>query len=87
MQYDVKTTKLTLKTTKATGISSSHHGSNIDGMGFNISFIALRRPNLAVKVIELYKEAYAIQEDDPRAPDEDSIKADEELSQLLGNGV
>jgi hypothetical protein len=45
--------------------------SKIEAVGFNIAFIALRNPRLAVEIMKLYDEAHNIQEADPKAPDED----------------
>jgi len=77
------TSKLTLKENKSTGISNESHDSNVSGLGFNIVFIALRNPVLAVKIMELYKAATSILPDDPKAPDEDYQLALEKLSEVM----
>lgn len=74
---EAKSTKLSLREDRPTAISSSAHGSNLDGVGFNIAFIAVRNPKLAVEILELYALAAKINETDPEAPDEDfSLFAD-----------
>jgi hypothetical protein len=40
-------------------------------MAFNLVFIALRKPKLAVELLRLYNEAHTIQASDPQAPEED----------------
>ena len=77
------TTKLAIHEDKATAISSESHGSNLTGVGFNLIFIALRQPGLAIKIIELYKEAYRIHQDDSKVPDEDYNLALSELADLM----
>ena len=75
---DAKSTKLNIREDKAASISSSTHSANIDAVGFNIIFIALRNPKLALEIMELYAKASKIKENDPKAPDEDfSLFADE----------
>lgn len=68
---DSKTTKLTIHSDRPTAITSSAHNANVDAIGFNIAFIAVRNPRIAVELMKLYKEARTIQESDPSAPDED----------------
>lgn len=85
MQYDSKTTKLTIKADRSTGISSLLHGSNIDAMGFNIGFIMLRKPSLAIEIIKTYKEARRIDENDPKASSKDLTLANEELLKVVGS--
>ncbi len=82
MQYG-KTTKLTMKADKATGISSSLHGSNLDALGFNISFILSRKPKLAVKIIKMYDEAIKIDNGSGNVPDEDFNIANKELKKTI----
>lgn len=66
-----KTTKLGIRENRPTAISSTAHGSNLDAVGFNIAFIAVRNPKLAVDILGLYAQAAEIKPDDPAAPDED----------------
>lgn len=68
---DPKSTKLSIREDRPTAISSSAHGSNVDALGFNITFLAARNPKLAVELIKLYAQAQQVKENDPIAPDED----------------
>jgi hypothetical protein len=68
---DVLKTQITLKDSKATGLSSRAHGANIDGVAFNIGFIAQKNPVLATNILKNYKEAATLSPDDPEHPDED----------------
>lgn len=75
---DIKSTKLTIRDDRPTAISSSAHGANIDALGFNLTFLSTRNPKLAVEILKLYALAHQVQEDDPKAPDEDfALFADE----------
>jgi hypothetical protein len=78
-----KSTKLTIRDDKAASISSSAHGANINAIGFNVLFIALRNPKLAVEVMKLYAKARKIKADDPKAPDEDFAMFAEEVTKTL----
>lgn len=49
-----KQTKLTIREDRPTGLASSGQGSNVDAIGFNITFLALRNPRLAIEVVKLY---------------------------------
>lgn len=82
---DPDTTKLQIREDRPTALSSVVHGSNLDAIGFNIAFIALRNPKLAVEIMRLYNEAHKLQDNDPRAPDEDFKLFTEALTTLLGN--
>lgn len=68
---DAKSTKLNIREDRPTAVSSSVHGANVDGIGFNVPFIALRNPKLAVEIMKLYALARQVQADDPEAPEED----------------
>jgi hypothetical protein len=68
---DQASTKLTIREDRPTALSSVVHGSNLNAVGFNITFIALKNPKLAVDIMKLYASAHNIQENDPQAPDED----------------
>jgi len=75
---DPRYTKLSIREDKAASISSSVNNANLDAVGFNILFIAMRNPKLALEIMKLYAKASKIKEDDPKAPDEDfSLFADE----------
>lgn len=64
-------TKITIHSDSPIGVSSSQQGANQDAVAFNIAFIALRRPHLALQIMNLYDEASQIKKGDPQAPDED----------------
>lgn len=68
---EAKSTKLSIREDHPTAISSSAYGSNVDALGFNITFLAARNPKLAVELMKLYAQAQQVKEDDPIAPDED----------------
>lgn len=75
---DAKSTKLNIREDRPTGIAGSSHDANVNAMGFNVMFIALRNPRLAVEIMRLYDEAHKLTEDDPKAPEEDyALFADE----------
>ncbi len=76
---DVKSTKLSVREDRPTAIASSSHNANVNAMAFNIIFIALRNPKLALEVMRLYDEAHKLQENDPNAPEEDYALFAEEL--------
>ncbi len=75
---DTKSTKLSIREDRPTGLASSAHGSNVNAVGFNLFFIATRNPKLAIEIMKLYAQARLIQENDSPAPDEDyALYADE----------
>lgn len=74
-----KITHITLKDNKATGIAVG----NVPSVAFNLLFIASKNPTLAAQILTLYKEAFAIKEDDPSHPDEDFSLAFEEVKKLI----
>lgn len=80
---DPKSTKLTIREDKAASISSSAQGAHVDAIGFNILFIAERNPKLALEIMKLFNEAQAIEEDAPRAPEEDFALFTERMFKLL----
>jgi hypothetical protein len=82
---DAKSTKLSIREDRSTAISSSAYGSNLDAIGFNIAFIALRNPKLAVEIMKLYAVAHNIQESDPQAPDEDYALFADEVGKTLSD--
>jgi len=75
-------TKLNIREDKATAISSSLYGANINAIGFNILFIAQRNPKLAVEILRLFDEAKKIKENDPSAPEEDFALFADEISKM-----
>jgi hypothetical protein len=78
-----KSTKITIKENKAVGVASPRHGSNVAVAAFNIGFIAHKKPLLAIKIMEMYKEASKISENDPEAADEDYKLAQDKLVDLM----
>lgn len=79
---DPKYTKLSIREDKAASIASSAHGANINAIGFNVLFIALRNPKLAVEILKLFARASKVKEDDPVAPEEDFALFAEEVNKL-----
>ncbi|HVV12454.1 hypothetical protein [Amycolatopsis sp.] len=83
MQYGkTRVSKLAMRSDSPTGVSSSVHGANVDAVGFNIAFIAARRPQLAVEIVRLWRAARELSADTPLAPDEDALSAEADLRQL-----
>jgi len=80
---DAKSTKLNIREDRPTALSSSVHGSNVDAVGFNLLFIAQRNPKLAIEILKLYAKAHEVQEDDPRAPEEDFALFADEVGKIL----
>lgn len=80
---EAKSTKLSIRDDKAVSIASSSHGANINAIGFNVIFIAMRNPKLAVEIMQLFAKAQKIKEDDPKAPDEDFAMFAEEVTKTL----
>src|SRR3989344_712870 len=64
---DPNVTHLKLLQDRSTAISSSMQGSNLDAVGFNLAFIALRNPTLAIQLIKLYGQAHEVKASDPKA--------------------
>lgn len=79
---DPKSTKLNIREDRPTAIASSAHGSNVNAIGFNLLFLAARNPKLAIEIMKLYAQARQVQENDPRAPDEDYALFADELREL-----
>ena len=76
-------TQITIKSDRPIGISSRAHGAKLDGVAFNIAFIASKNPTLATAILRSYKEAAALVESDPAHPDEDFDLAIADLEDLL----
>jgi hypothetical protein len=53
MQYGRTTTKLNVRSDFPTAASSVLHGANLPAQGFNLIFIAERRPQLAIEIMRL----------------------------------
>lgn len=84
MQYEKShVTKVSVRSDMPTSISSSQHGANLNAVAFNLDFIALRRPQLAVELLRLHREARDLTDETPLAPDEDFLAADERLQAQL----
>jgi hypothetical protein len=79
---DAKSTKLNIREDRPTALASSAYGSNMDAVAFNVAFIAVRNPKLAVTIMQLYAEAHKIQATDPEAPDEDYNLFSDELRKI-----
>lgn len=77
-----KSTKISIREDRPTAIASAAHGANLDAVGFNIAFLAIRNPKLAIEVLKLYKLAHEVQENDPQAPDEDFALFANEVSKI-----
>lgn len=80
---DDSVSNLKVRSDRPTAISSSVYKTGVDAIGFNLAFIALKNPKLAVQLLDLYEEASKIQGSDPKAPDEDLELFTEALKQLL----
>jgi hypothetical protein len=84
MQYELPTvSKITIRSDWPTGGSLTRRGANLDSFGFNVKFILERRPKMAVELFRLWRQASALREDDPLAPEEDYRLAEAELAQLV----
>lgn len=81
MSNDIR--RITLKANKAIGITKPIEDSPIQGVAFNLAFIAQKDPNLSVKILTLYQDASQLESDGPTAPDEDFSLALEELKKLI----
>ncbi|TXG77776.1 hypothetical protein E6P97_01015 [Patescibacteria group bacterium] len=80
---EVTETQITIKSDKPIGIASRAHGANLDGVAFNLAFIASKNPTLATAILNSYKEAAALTENNPEHPDEDFDLALNDLEDLL----
>ncbi len=81
MSNDIR--RITLKADKAIGITKPFDGSSVQGVAFNLAFIAQKNPTLAVSILELYQQASTIDASDPAHPDEDYTLAFDELKKLF----
>ena len=80
---DEKATQIVIKSGKPTGLSSRAFGANIDGVAFNLEYIASKNPTLAAQIAKNYKEASEITDSTPKHPDEDFDLAFEDFKDLL----
>ena len=55
------TTKITIKSNRATGMSAVHKSSNINGMAFNLDYIAEKDSDLALKLMDMYARAKGLE--------------------------
>lgn len=79
---NTKSTKLTIREDRPTAIGSMAHRSNLDVIGFNVTFLSLRNPKLAIEILKLYDMAVMISQNDPSAPDEDLDLFSDELAKM-----
>lgn len=82
---DPKSTQLKVREDRPTAIAGTVYGSNLNAIGFNINFLALRNPKLAVEILRLYSKAHEVQVDDPKAPDEDFELYNDALTKLTAD--
>jgi hypothetical protein len=80
---EVTETHITIKSDKPTGLSSRAYGAKLDGVAFNLAFIAAKNPTLATEILRSYKEAVALSVNDPAHPDEDFDLAFSDLTDQL----
>jgi hypothetical protein len=80
---DKTTTTLNIRDDRPTAIASKAFGSRNDVLGFNITFLALRNPKLAVQLLQTYSEAHQVQKDDPEAPEEDFALYVDALAEVM----
>ena len=80
---EVTETQITIKSDKPIGIASRANGANLDGVAFNLEFIASKNPTLAIAILKSYKEVAALSENDSVHPDEDFNLAFSDLEDLL----
>ena len=67
----MKSTNLTIREDRPTAIGSSAQRSNLDAIGFNLTFLSVRNPKLAIEALKLYARAVKVSENDPSVPEED----------------
>lgn len=79
---NIKSTKLTIREDRPTTISSSAHRSNLDAIGFNLTFLSVRNPKLAIEILKLYAKAAKISKNDPPVPEEDVALFASELTKM-----
>jgi hypothetical protein len=80
-----KSSKLNMREDRPTAIASSAHGSNVDAVGFNITFLAPRNPKLALSILELYEAAHKVKESHPIAAEEDFALFADPFNKLLSD--
>ncbi len=79
---NIKSTKLTLREDRPTAIGSSAQRSNLDAIGFNLTFLSLRNPKLAIEILKLYAKAAKVSKNDPPVPEEDVALFASELAKM-----
>jgi hypothetical protein len=80
-----KITRMQVREDRPTALASSAHGSNIDAIGFNLTFLAARNPKLATEILKIYITAHSVQGADPKAHDEDFDLFADELANLISD--
>jgi hypothetical protein len=68
---NIKSTHLTIREDRPTAIGSSAQRSNLDAIAFNITFLSIRNPKLAIEALKLYARAVKVSENDPSVLEED----------------
>lgn len=76
-------TRITLKNDKATGITKFPSEADIQGVAFNLGFIASKDPTLAVSILKDFEKAKTITQNSPAHPDEDYSLAFDEIKKLF----
>ena len=74
-----KVSKIKVRSDWPVGMSSTDHGANLNAVAFNLQFIMERNPQLAMEIIEQFRQARALRPDDPvilRQQDHQSAMAD-----------
>jgi hypothetical protein len=77
---NIKSTKLTIREDRSTAIGSSTQRSNLNAIGFNLTFLSIRNPKLAIEALKLYDRAVKVSKNDPSVPEEDFALFSDELA-------
>ena len=78
----MKSTRLTIREDRPTAIGSSAQRSNLDAIGFNLTYLSVRNPKLAIEILKLYARAVKVSQNDPSVPDEDIALFAAELAKM-----
>lgn len=65
-------------------VATTARGANLNVVGFNMDLILLRRPSLAVKILEVYREARQVKLDGPEPANEEYERAIDEFEAVMG---
>jgi len=79
---NIKSTKLTIREDRPTAIGSSTQRSNLNAIGFNLTFLSVRNPKLAIEVLKLYDRVIKVSKNDPPVPEEDMALFSDELAKM-----